>query len=122
MTDPTNGITPEQLKVIAKAAALRKPGQSFGKKIKPRFRHVIECDWFRTFGFKERIKILFGAGLHVQMRTPTLHKPGELGTIVIGTVTDDLTATDYMREQAKYALRKEYGDQLPPDAQANSTL
>jgi hypothetical protein len=98
------------------------PVNRSARRLSREFRHVIECDWFRTFGFKERIKILFGAGLHVQMRTPTLHKPGELGTIVIGTVTDDLTATDYMREQAKYALRKEYGDQLPPDAQANSTL
>lgn len=84
-----------------------------GRPLKPTFRHVINFDWFREFTLLERLKILIGYNLDVAIRIPTLHKPGELGVLVIGEATKDVSAKENLRARAKLALQEMYGDQLP---------
>lgn len=127
MSDPTLGMTPEALKRIAEDSMRKgknKWQQSLpkvsGKKVP--FRHVIEFDWHRSFSWKERFQIFFGYSLLVLIRIPTRNNPGELGATVMGRTTVHSIPSELMKEEAKEALKKEYGDQLPPDAQANATL
>lgn len=82
------------------------------REVKPAFRHVMEFDWHRSFTFWERIKILFGYALLVMIRVPTLHKPGELGAIIMGETTEFDKPTEMMKDRAKQALREHYGKQL----------
>jgi hypothetical protein len=128
MSDPTLGMTPEALKRIAEESMRKgtknKWQQSLpkvgGKKVP--FRHVIEFDWHRSFSWKERLQIFFGYSLLVLIRVPTRNNPGELGATVMARTTVYRIASELMKQEAKEALRQEYGDQLPPDAQDKATL
>lgn len=87
-------------------------GHRPGRPLKPSFRHVIEFDWNRTFSWKERLQILLGYSFNVMIRIPTLHKPGELGVLVIGETSVFENAKDLLRARVHVAMLEQYGSQL----------
>jgi hypothetical protein len=103
--DPTKGMTPEALKQIMEDLKTK----AHGKPVKPPFRHVIQTDWHRTFSWKERLQILLGYSLEVAVRIPTLHRPGELGVLMMAQTTPFEQPADKLRERAKEAVIKQYG-------------
>lgn len=62
------------------------------------YRHIIKVEWFRKFTLWDRIRILFGYSLVVQVGVATRHNPGPFQPLILGTVSKTLTADERNRE------------------------
>lgn len=78
------------------------------------YRHNIQFDWLRTFPFMQRIAILFGAPLHVIVRIPTQHNPGNFQPFCAGIVTKDLNAKSVLKRQMEDILESQK-DSIPKE-------
>lgn len=117
--DPTGGLTPEKLQELMRQKIAEKKGRPLGKALPPAFRHVIQFDWNRTFTWKERLQIVFGYSFNVLIRVPTLHKPGELGVLVMGETCKLKTASDLIQENMKQAMAEKFSN-IPIDEDSKS--
>ena len=62
-----------------------------GKPLPVVYEHILKCEWTRTFPFWQRIGILFGSSLVVQIGIVTRHDPGPWQPLILGNLS---TATD----------------------------
>lgn len=61
------------------------------------YRHIIKNEWFREFTIRERLAILFGCNMVVMIGIATRHNPGAMQPLVLGRVSYQKNATDYMK-------------------------
>lgn len=78
-----------------------KPGE-----VPPKFCTKIDHEWFRTFSFWDRVKILFGANLQVVICICTEHRPGRFQFLVGGTTSNHTSAVNHLKAQIKEAMDK----------------
>lgn len=62
-----------------------------GKPMPVEYNYIMKCEWFRTFTLWQRIGILFGSGLVVQIGIVTRHNPGPFQPLILGHVSKDMT-------------------------------
>ena len=81
------------------------------------YRYVLKCEWFRTFKFWDRVKIMFGCGLAVQIGIVTRHDAGPWQPLILGNVTKSTTPDERHREiiENMLAAKKESLVQTEPN-------
>lgn len=72
--------------------------KSEGKPVPTVFKHIIKIEYFRRFSFRERIAILFGSGIVLQIGCATQHSPGVFQPLILGKVTKETSPDSYMRK------------------------
>jgi hypothetical protein len=71
------------------------------------YRHVLSCDWLRTFTFKDRIRILFGCSLVVAIRIACRHDPGLIQPVIAGEVSIETSPSERLKLQMDSILVEE---------------
>lgn len=80
--------------------------QSQARVVPQKFTQIIKVEWFREFTWKERLAIFFGAGLVVAIGVATRHRVGEAVPAVLGKVTKERTADEFMKESIKNMIQQ----------------
>src|SRR5688572_30453003 len=68
------------------------------RKVPTQYRDLIKCEWQRRFTFWERIGILFGSTLLVQIGIATQHRTGKFQPLILGKVSKATTPDERHRE------------------------
>jgi hypothetical protein len=68
----------------------------------------MRVDWFRTFTFSERLRILLGFNANVLIRIPCQHNPGKVQPLVKIVVSPELTADSQVKKDFDDSVDKDY--------------
>lgn len=71
-----------------------------------KFTGVVSASWFRQFSFSERLRVLLGYNLAVEIRIVTQHSPGKFQSIVVGETSRNVTASSHVQERLQDVLAK----------------
>lgn len=74
------------------------PAKATARPVPVEYRHVIKLEWHRQFALWERICILFGSSILVQVGIATRHDPGPIQPLFLGKVSKSITADERHRE------------------------
>lgn len=69
-----------------------------------KFSRLIEVDWFRTFTFRERLRLLLGYNVAVCIRIACRHSAGDIRPFVRAETTKQLHASDLLKTQMANAM------------------
>jgi len=97
------------LKAVAKEVS-GKVAKSRAREVPTVFRSSLKVEWFRKFGLRERLAILFGHNLVVMIGIATQHSPGKIQPLIVGRVSRQLNATEHMKHVVENMLE----EQAPP--------
>lgn len=93
-------VTHWRLAPIYQPRVLPSPGVSKAREVPKIYKHVFKGEWFRTFGWRERLAILLGANLYAVIRIPMQHNPGDSVYHITGLLCKSLNPEDAKREWA----------------------
>lgn len=67
-----------------------------GKPLPPKFKHKVECDYFRKFTWKERIQILMGKNARLLLVVVSEHSTGKYDAALDFKLTYDLEPKPFL--------------------------